>query len=308
MPSDRFGTDYKAWLWDLRQRDVHGAGDRYGTANYIDRAARRRAADCVSTGETVSLCRPMLQQPAEHDGRPKFTMTAEYTEYPGTPPANYYAGMSWAVHSDHIQMDSHNPHHTHLDGLNHMVVDGGWYHGAIGRPAGPSMTDLADYGLFTRAVFADIPQARGSDWVSEDEPVAAADIERALSLCGATFQPGDALLLYQGRDELERTGRFASSAIDKPRPGVGASAAEWIADNKVSILCWDFHDAVHPKEPPLAAHMLIWAIGQLIVDNCDFSRLRPIVRESPVGAGALSVAPLPIDGGTGCPVNPQVMV
>jgi hypothetical protein len=69
-------------------------------------------------------------------------------------------------------------------------------------------------------------------------------------------------------------------------------------------LCWDFLDAVHVSEPSIPVHLLIWAIGLLLVDNCD---LRPAVdatRESGSVFGGLVVAPPPIPRATGCLVGP----
>lgn len=37
-----------------------GDGDRRGTANLIDAAARAQAAACIRTGNSVSLARPLL--------------------------------------------------------------------------------------------------------------------------------------------------------------------------------------------------------------------------------------------------------
>ena len=48
------------WIAALAASRPFGAGDRRGTANLIDAAARARAAACVRTGDSVSLARPLL--------------------------------------------------------------------------------------------------------------------------------------------------------------------------------------------------------------------------------------------------------
>ncbi|HZP28938.1 MAG TPA: hypothetical protein VFC99_08295, partial [Acidimicrobiia bacterium] len=83
--------------------------------------------------------------------------------------------------------------------------------------------------------------------------------------------------------------------------------ARWIATHGVSLLCWDFMDAFHPGEPLAAVHMLIWAIGLVLVDNCDHSRLRDTLAPEQA-TGALVVGPLPIAGATGNNVNPIVLL
>ena len=79
-----------------------------------------------------------------------------------------------------------------------------------------------------------------------------------------------------------------------------------IAEHGVSIVCWDFLDAFHPDEPLAPVHMLNWAIGLVLVDNCDFGRLRA-AGGAPGSTGALVVAPLPIEGATGNNVNPLLL-
>ena len=53
--------------------------------------------------------------------------------------------------------------------------------------------------------------------------------------------------------------------------------------------------------------MLNWAIGLVLVDNCDHSRLRAGLAPGQA-TGALVVSPLPIDGATGNNVNPLVLL
>jgi hypothetical protein len=48
------------WIRTLAASRPFGAGDRRGTANLIDAAARARAAACIRTGDSVSLARPLL--------------------------------------------------------------------------------------------------------------------------------------------------------------------------------------------------------------------------------------------------------
>src|SRR3546814_12468973 len=73
-----------------------------------------------------------------------------------------------------------------------------------------------------------------------------------------------------GRDRYEAAGHELlpiSDAVDG-RPGLGASAAVWVADNGASILCWDFLDAHGHGADALSVHLLIWSIGLALIDNC----------------------------------------
>jgi kynurenine formamidase len=287
-------TDFDAWITELGSRRPFGDGDRLGTANYIDRAARLRAAVSVLSGDCLTLARPLSDSGAAgasdlHD----FALDVSVREGPVM------------MATEHLEIRCHGALNTHLDALNHIGVGGLFYGGhAAGDPALSSVADLAGHGLFTRGVFADIPASRGAGWVDSQDPVTGDDIERALGATG--FETGDALLLYMGRDRYEAAGNdFTTAAV---RPGAGASAAEWLADNRVSVLCWDFFDAGHPDTPILPIHRLIWAVGLLLVDNCDLSAVGPALSGRQVKVGALSVSPIGVPDGTGCAVTPMLIL
>lgn len=290
-------TDYTAWLEALHARRPHGPRDRAGTANLIDGAARARGIGSLITGTPVSLARALPPDPATTGDKAGFTMEVHLEDLV----------HPLVMASDHVEIDCHGLHGTHVDALNHMGRSRTWYGGwAVDDPDGPSVADLADAGMVTRAVFADIPAARGTDWVEPDEPVTGADIDAALAAAGVTFMPGDALLLCMGRDRWEAAGN--RYAMGRWSPGAGAGAAEWIADRGVSILGWDFLDAGHPDQPPGAVHGLIWALGLVLVDNCDFAAARAAFTDARTATGLLVVSPLRIPGGTGCTVNPLVLL
>jgi kynurenine formamidase len=288
-------TDYRAWLNSLASGRRFGDGDRLGTANLIDDAARKRAADAMVTGNAVSLARPLVAQPSPRaDDRAGFKVEVFYTDGP--------IGMG----SDHVEFDCHGRANTHLDSINHISVDRTWYCGwDVEGTDGPSVAHLADHGLVTRGVLIDLPALRGADWVDPDSPVTAEDIEAGLAKGGVGFEPGDALILYMGRDRFEAAGHlYEDLRSGRSMPGPGWSAARWIVEHDVSLLCWDFLDSSHPSEPAASVHLLIWAVGLLLVDNCHLAAAAAATRASGAITGNLVVAPLAIPGGTGCLVRP----
>ncbi|HMG44207.1 MAG TPA: cyclase family protein [Acidimicrobiales bacterium] len=277
--------------------------DCLGTVSLIDAEARRRGAAAVRTGQAISLSRPITAEAAARadDRRP----TAQIEVFVET------AGDR-TVGTDRVTLDAHGTPNTHLDGLTHFGIDGEW-HG--GRPcASPSEEDRslvawARHGLVTRAVLADIPAHRGTEWVEVGAPVTADDIQASLDMADVEVVPGDALLLYMGRDRFERAGNelLPIARAEHGRPGVGRSAAEWIADNGVSLLCWDFLDAHGPGIEPLVVHHLIWAIGLALVDCCELGAAADALRGRRPPTGLLSVAPLALEQATGCMVNPLLV-
>ncbi|HEV8297450.1 MAG TPA: cyclase family protein [Acidimicrobiales bacterium] len=279
--------EYRAWLDELAASRV---GDRLGTAALIDGGARARAAAAARAGTPVSLARP-LQQPG-------YEVEVTYTDGP--------IGMG----ADRVELDCHGRANTHLDALNHIALDGTWHGGfAVDDPAAPSVVDLAEHGLVTRGVLVDVPAVRGTAWAEADRPVGAADIEAALARTGTRFEHGDALLLYMGRDRFEAAGNeLAGLREGGTVPGVGRTGAEWIADHGVSVLCWDFLDSNHPDEPFVPVHLLIWALGLILVDNCHLGAAAAAVANRSDPTGALVVAPLAVPGATGSMVRPLLLL
>jgi len=295
MTTADINAEYRSWLAELAARRRFGERDRIGTANLIDDAARRRGAQAAQRGRMSSLARPLVSQPSPRgDDRPGFTVEVYYTDGP--------IGMG----SDHVELDCHGRDNTHIDAINHIGVDRTWYAGwPVDDPDGPSVAHLAEHGLVTRGILVDVPALRGTDWVDPEHPVTAADLDAALAAGGVELLAGDALLLYMGRDRYEAAGhRFGALTEGAVMPGPGWSAARWMVDRGVSVLCWDFLDSNHPSEPMASVHLLIWGTGLILVDNCDLSTAATAAQASGTIEGCLVVAPLAIPGGTGCAVRP----
>jgi hypothetical protein len=283
---------YLAWLRGLAAAQPPGA--RRGTLRHIDEDARARWRGAVRSGRSVDLCRELAEGLSNRgDGRPAFRVEVFYNDGP--------IGMG----SDHVELDCHGVANTHLDGINHIALDGTFYGGhRVDAPGAPSVAELARGGIVTRAVYVDVPGVRGDAWARAGQPVTGADFDAALARAGVTFAPGDALLVDMGRDRFEAAGQEMAS---DDRPGVGEDGARWIEAHRASVVCWDFLDAFGGGQPRAPVHLLNWAIGLVLVDNCDFSRLRDAL-EPGQATGALVLAPLPIPGATGCNVSPIVLL
>jgi kynurenine formamidase len=276
------------WIRALAASHPFGVDDRRGTANLIDAAARARAAACIRTGDSVSLARPLLggdyNTTAE---RPGFRHETWYRPAPD--------GTGWG--QDHLVLNPHGLQNTHLDALSHVAVDGTFYGGRPVTDAEQGSADvLAPDGLVTRAVYVDIPHHRGTDWA--ERPVDGADIDAALADAGLVLEPGDALCLHMlGGPETEQDAGG----------GLSADGARWVAEHRVSILAWDMLDSREAKAAHASAHILTWAIGLLLLDNCDFAALRDAHGPGTKVAGALVVAPLAVEGANGVNLNPLVL-
>jgi kynurenine formamidase len=299
--------DFGRWLDDIASRNRFGSGDRRGTANFIDERARLRAATALVDGFCVSLARPIRESVEGEDSEVRVEigygqMSAFGALAPFSKPLD--------TGSDVTHVTAHGIDYTHLDALNHMGRGGTWYGGyGVDDPHASSVAQIADHLLFTRGVIVDIPAVRGSEWVDPADPVTGEDIDAALSRQGAEFVAGDALILYMGRDRFERAGNtvdLAEVAIGASTPGAGHGAARWIAEHDVSIVAWDFLDGFTGRDtdPTFCVHLLIPAIGQVLVDNCHLGSAVERLRLNGRSHGAFVVATPAIPRATGALVQP----
>lgn len=288
------------WVLEAAADRPYTAVNGRGTLNLIDDAARARAASLIREGTSVSLARPLLAGDFNTTpDNPTFVHWLEYVEQSD--------GIGWGL--SHVRLDPHGLQNTHLDALNHLAVDGTFYGGrAVSSPEQGSIDVLAGSGVLARAVYVDIPSLRGEPWA--DRPVTGADLDAALAEAGVSIEAGDALCIDMGRDRFESaTGHLLGGpgTDDDAGGGLAESAARWLADHPVSLLAWDMLDAGEAKAACASAHILGWAIGLPLVDNCDFAALRAEIGSGTKVAGALVLAPLAVPGANGMNLNPLVL-
>jgi kynurenine formamidase len=295
--------DWLQQLADEHLAEVNHDQACHGTLRYITPQARLRGISAVRRGECLSLSRP-LQAGASgraDETRPTFVLET-------------FARSGLAGHttgSDRVEIDCHGLANTHLDGLTHIGLDGRWHSGQPSTAPSPDgsadMLIGAATGISTRAVCLDITALRGSAWA--DSPVEADELDAAVAAAGLDLEPGDAVLIYMGRDAFEASGRRYGPIGEHPdgRPGLAHSGARWLAEHKISVLCWDFLDAHVPGCTPLPAHVVAWATGLVLIDNCHLGPAARALASAGRHAGLLTVGPLSIYGATGSAVNPVLL-
>lgn len=279
-----------------------------GSMAFVDDAAARRGLAAVRRGRPITLGRVMRSAPTFR-GDGGSTLAVETVLDNGDGP-----GMG--VYSDYISIFQHGMTNTHLEGINHMLWDGCVYGGhQVGSPEA-AVTDVmawAERGWVTRGLMADITLQRGVDYVDWDTPVTGDEIEAALDAAGVRAQPGDAVMVHMGYEAAVPYAAANGIDIDGlsddfKRPGLGVSGAEWLVDNRIGLLVYDFEDANRPGEPHAPGQLLEWAVGQGIVASADLSRAAAHRRDTGQADGLLVVSALKIPGATGSPVNPLWIV
>ncbi len=278
-----------------------GDDDSVGAVNLITVEKRMAALASVRNGRTVSLSRPYPKDPSALNPTPAqhFMRTFDRGDQGDGAVVDYY-GFIYHGHT-----------FTHVDALCHIWDSDGIWQGrdpdeAIDSATGATFADVPAWnqGIFTKAVLLDVPKFRGEPYVTLHQPVMGDELQDIADSQGVTVEPGDALLVYSGREAYQAANPddFFGSP---PSPGLHASCSIFIRDKDVSMLGWDMMDH-RPSEYGLAwpVHGVIFSFGVVLLDNALLQPLAEACAEEGRYEMLLCVLPLNIQGGTGSPVNP----
>ncbi|MGW6277013.1 cyclase family protein [Kribbella sp. NPDC055071] len=273
-----------------------GLDDERGTLNLVTAEARRRGVDLARIGRTVSLARPISTVPLAGGG------PAAQGMYPMPSPIVQimnYTGPSPAL-TDVLIVNSHHLGITHIDALAHISVDGLVYPGvpisqaaAGGTIRHGSTTAFAD-GITTRGVFLDLaPDSR----LAPDHSVTAADLDEAAQRAGVQVESGDAVVV--------RAGWTVSGNAEESVPWFGLDAVRWLGEHDVALLAGDIGDRPPRPGGTLPLHEVALArLGLPLIDGAAVSALAATCSELQRWEFLFVVAPMPVRGCTGVPVNP----
>jgi len=277
-----------SWYTDRRNWGRWGPDDQRGAVNLITPEKSAAAAALVRTGRRVSASR--VFEPEQHFMRVN----------PGA------AGSGSVV--DYYGFIYHGQTITHIDALCHMWDSDGMWQGRdpdaeiTTRGAAFGAIDAWSDGIVTRGVLVDVPRHRGVDYVTPDRPVHGWELEEIAAAQNVAMEPGDALLVYSGRDAFLRDGgQYGGGA----RPGLSVTCAKFIRDHDVALLGWDMMDA-RPDPYGLAwpVHGVLFNYGVALLDNALLEPLAQACVEEGRDEFMLVIAPLRVFGGTGSPANP----
>lgn len=287
-----------SYLRDRRNWGRWGADDQRGAINLITPEKRVAAAGLVRTGRAVSLSREFPKTPAPNNPNPAQHYLRWRGEDTGGGVTDYY-GISY-----------HGYAATHIDALCHVWDEHGIWGGKSPREAlttnGARWGDIDQWreGIVTRGVLLDVPRFRGEPCVTLDRPVHGWELEEIARAQGVTPEPGDALLVYSGREIWHRDNP-QWTGWSPPNPGLHASCLPFVRDNDVAVLGWDMMDA-SPNEYgiPWTMHGALFSYGVALLDNALLEPLADACAEEGRYQFMLTIAPLRVVGGTGSPANP----
>jgi kynurenine formamidase len=275
-----------------------GKDDEMGSLNLITPAKRKQAAALVRDGVSVSLAKDFPETGLSQSGfGHKMTSTGESTE---------------STHaSDVYSMDYHGLALTHLDALCHLFYKGKMYNGFSQEQVTEkgarrlSVINTKD-GFFTRGVLMDMPRLWGVHYLEGSRVIYPENLEAWERKSGVKVESGDVILIRTGR--WARQSAEGEQAIMQKAAGLDVSCLPWLKKRNVAIVGSDFATDVLPSGVEgfiTPIHLVvITAMGMPILDNCDLEGLSEAANARKRWSFLVTAAPLPVQGGTGSPINP----
>jgi kynurenine formamidase len=270
-----------------------GANDQLGSANLVTQDKRRRALQLAREGLSVSLAHNPLTEAAPDNPSP-----FEHT-------------MGRGLTTDTYRVSYHGYAHSHLDALCHILYQNQTYNGypraEVNTEKGCTKLgiDQLKNGIVTRGILIDMPRLRNVAYLDPGTPVFVEDLAAWEKMAGIKVEPGDAVFLRTGR--WARRDALGPWAVGRNAAGFHASVATWFKERGVSFLGSDVALDVTPslvEGVNLPVHTLvITALGINIFDNQDLEAVAQAAAKLKRWEFLLTVAPIPVTGGTGFPVN-----
>jgi kynurenine formamidase len=280
-----------------------GTDDERGSLNLLGPDVVLAALDAGGQGRIASLAVPLHGR-----GTPSFPLRPPVLHMMSLDGGDYEAGArrgenGYQFADDWIGLAGHAG--THVDALSHVARDGTMYNAfaatEVRSTTGARRLGIEKFGgLVTRAVHLDVPAVVGAELHAGFE-IGPELLREALAIADTELRSGDAVLIRTGwldrfdpRDEDWYSGE----------PGIDVKAARWLAEQDVSLVGSD-NFAVEVVPAPDGATMPAHLV---LLQECGIHMLELVDLRQLAAAGVstclLIVAPLPVVGGVGSPVNP----
>lgn len=290
--------DLSEYLLTHRNWGRWGDEDEVGALNLVTTSKVLDGARQIRTGTVISLSREFPTGPGPENPNPAQHFMRRSEKGDGAGAATDYYGIAY-----------HGRACTHLDALCHTWDANGMWNGRnpdveVGYE-GSQWGGIQHWkhGIATHGVLLDVPRHRGCAYVSVGQPVTDQELREIAKAQGNEITPGDALIVYSGRERWNE--EHPPWGSEEGRPGLDASCLRFIRECDCSVLVWDMMDAQPVRGRTLwAVHAAIYAFGVALVDNAELAALGRECRRLGRYEFMVVVTPLPVIGGTGSPVNP----
>ena len=275
-----------------------GADDERGAANLMGPEAVLRATKLIRQGKVFELGKE-LNNTIPFFGERRFSMQLKRTSNPAA--TNKQRSNEEIVTTEIGQVG------TQFDALNHQGIGDLLYNcfksDEIATRNGFTKLGVEKVGaIFTRGVLIDIAAFKGVEMLAIDYEITVQDLQDALAKQGVSIGQGDAVLIHTGWGLLwgKDNAKFVSG-----QPGIGASAADWLAKQNVVLIGsdnWGIEIFPNPdKQIRLPVHAIALVVnGIFLLENMELAALA----KDKAYEFAFIVEPLKIKGGTGSTVAP----
>jgi len=293
----RNAAEFDALFQQVKNWGRWGPDDQLGSANLVTAAKRKQAAALVKAGTTVSLAHNPLTEKADDNNNP-----FEHTMLRGNS-------------MDRYAVSYHGYAHSHIDALCHILYKdqtyNGYARGDVNTDKGCTKLGIQNLkdGMVTRGVLVDIPRLRNLPYLEPGTPIYVEDLEAWEKKSGVKIGSGDALLVRTGR--WARRDKLGPWNVGQHAAGLHASVAPWIKARGVAFLGGDAAQDVVPSMVEgiaLPIHtLMITGLGVNLLDNQDLEALGETAAKLNRWEFMLTIAPVPVTGGTGFPLNAIAM-
>jgi kynurenine formamidase len=270
-----------------------GKDDQLGSANLVTDAKRKQAAGLVRNGVSVSLAHNAITEKAADNPSP-----FEHTMNPG-------------FFMDTYKVSYHGYAHSHIDALCHILYKELTYNGypraEVNTEKGCTKLGIDNLknGIVTRGILIDIPRLKNLPYLEPGTAIYVEDLEAWEKKAGVKVSAGDAVLVRTGR--WARRDKLGPWNVAQSAAGVHASVAPWFKARGVAFAGSDAALDVTPslvEGNNLPVHTLfINAMGIHLLDNQDLEALSATAAKLNRWEFMLTIAPVPVTGGTGFPLN-----
>jgi len=295
--SPRNAAEFDTLFQQVKNWGRWGPDDQLGSANLVTAAKRKQAVALVKSGVTVSLAHNPLTERADDNNNP-----FEHTMLRGNS-------------MDRYAVSYHGYAHSHIDALCHILYKDQTYNGYaradVNTDKGCTKLGIQNLkeGVVTRGVLVDLPRLRGVPYLEPGTPIYVEDLEAWEKKAGVKIASGDALLVRTGR--WARREKLGPWNVAQGAAGLHASVAPWIKARGVAFLGGDAAQDVVPsmvEGVALPIHtLMITGLGVNLLDNQDLESLGETAAKLNRWEFMLTIAPVPVTGGTGFPLNAIAM-
>lgn len=283
---------------DKRCPSKWGAADVRGAANMMTPEAVMKATRLIRQGQVYELGK-VLEPAIPKFGLRMWSLNTQRTAGPG--------GRNQQIGNEEVVTTELGQVGTQFDALPHIGIGEDLYNcnknAAIATRNGFTKLGVENVGaLMSRGVMLDIAALKGVDILPADYEVTVSDLEAAIRKQGTPVGKADIVLVRTGWGRHYVTN---NTTFNSGQPGIGVSAAEWLAAREIMLVGsdnWGIEVFPNPdKDLRFPVHQIMLTVNGIYqIENLDLEGLS----RDKAYEFAFVVQPLKIKGGTGSTVAP----